>query len=98
MKTRIETVTIPASDQHEGVYKVSVCLRWVCPVCGEPRGEPHPVLSYDGSLRMIVHGWFNPCGHVDKYNDLRNEAINNKLNNRLVQVIPDLARVVERIE
>ena len=88
MKTRIENVTIPATDQHEGVYKVTVCLRWVCPVCGEPRGEPHPVLSYDGSLRMIVHGWFNPCGHVDKYELVRNEAIKNGLNDRLVVVVP----------
>ena len=88
MKPRLETVTIPTNEQHEGIYKVSVCLKWVCPVCGEPRGEPHPVLSYDGSRRMIVHGWFNPCGHVDEYNDLRNEAINNGLNNRLVVVVP----------
>ena len=88
MKTRLEHVTIPACDEHEGIYKVTVCLRWVCPVCGEPRGEPHPVRSYDGSLTMIVHGWFNPCGHIDKYAAVRSEAINNKLNDRLVQVVP----------
>ncbi len=86
MKERIETVTIPACAEHEGIYKVAVCLKWVCPICGEPRGEPHSALSYDGSIRMIVHGWFNPCGHVDKYSAVINEAINNGLNNRMVEV------------
>lgn len=69
-----KTVTIPATDQHEGYYKTTITLNWVCPICGGPRGEPHPVRSYDGSLFMCVDGWNNPCGHVDKYADCRREA------------------------
>lgn len=68
------TVTIPAKDQHEGIYVVVVTLPWVCPVCGGPRGEPGPVCSYDGSLRMTVDGWRNECGHIDKYSTVRKEA------------------------
>lgn len=68
------TVIIPATDQHEGIYRATVTLNWVCPVCGEPRGEPRPAVSYDGSLRLLCDGWSNPCGHVDKYADVRREA------------------------
>lgn len=73
MDTR--TVLIPACVQHEGIYSILVKVQWVCPVCGGPRGEPFNILSYDGSLRMQVQGWTNPCGHVDKYGDVRREAL-----------------------
>jgi len=32
------------------------------------------ILAYDGSLRLEVDCWDNPCGHVDKYADVLNEA------------------------
>lgn len=72
METR--TVTIPRYEQHEGIYSIEVTLPWVCPVCGGPRGEPYPVRSYDGSRCMIVDGWKNECGHVDRYSDVRKEV------------------------
>lgn len=73
-KTSYKTVTIPSRESHEGLYSRIVTLKWVCPVCGEPRGEPFESLSYDGSLRLNVHCWDNPCGHIDNYADVRREA------------------------
>lgn len=68
------TVTIPACVEHHGLYKIEVELDWVCPKCGGPRGEVFKTLSYDGSLRMTVDGWHNPCGHIDKYSEVREEV------------------------
>lgn len=76
------TVTIPACREHEGFpgYAVNVVLEWLCPQCGAPRGEPEPTISYDGSRRLGVDGWQNPCGHIDYYSDVRLEARTNGLN------------------
>lgn len=65
------TVTIPGCVEHAGLASITVTLPWRCIVCGGPRGEPVPALSYDGSLRMSVHKWDNPCEHVEKYADVR---------------------------
>lgn len=65
------TVRIPAMAQHEGFYTITVTLPWNCIFCGEKRGEPYKTLSYDGSRRLEVHGWRNPCGHVETYQDIR---------------------------
>ena len=66
-------VTIPARDQHEGFYQMTVEIADACPKCGGPRGETFKQRSYDGSLTMIVDSWHNPCGHVDKYDAVREE-------------------------
>ena len=73
-------VRIPASEEHIGLYAVNVTLNWVCPVCGGGRGDVHPAVSYDGGLRLHCDGWENPCGHVDKYAAVRQEARQNGLN------------------
>lgn len=70
----VRTVTIPGSGDHDGMHSVTVTLRWVCPRCGGPRGEPFGTTSYDGSRRLSCDGWLNPCGHVDYYADVRLEA------------------------
>jgi hypothetical protein len=57
-----------------GHHLITVTLRWVCPVCGGPRGEVHPTISYDGSRRLGCDGWTNPCGHLDTYDAIRLEA------------------------
>ena len=82
MATDIRTVTIPSCSEHEGYpgNAIKVVLEWVCPICGGPRGEPSPTVSYDGSRRLGVDGWTNPCGHVDKYVDVRTEIRTNGLN------------------
>lgn len=69
METR--RITIPARDEHAGLDKVTVEVPWKCLICGGPRGEPTIRLSYDGSRTMAVHGWDNPCGHVEKYDTVR---------------------------
>ena len=67
-------VEIPACEEHEGHYSAKVAVRWVCPTCGGPRGEVTRGISYDGSRRLGVDTWKNPCGHVDKYVDVLREA------------------------
>ena len=73
MTTR--TVIIPACYEHAGMLSWTVDLEWVCPVCGGPRGEPSGGFSYDGSRRLVVSVWKNPCGHVDKYEDIRRRLL-----------------------
>ena len=83
----IQTVYIPSCDNHGGIHGIHVRLRWICPKCGKPRGKPVGGLSYDGSQYLSVHKWTNPCGHVDKYADVRHEAVANGLN-IVTEVIP----------
>jgi hypothetical protein len=78
----IKTILIPACDQHEGIHQTHIRVRWTCPVCGGPRGEINTVRSYDGSRILYVDGWNNPCGHVDKYVNVREEAWRNGLNHQ----------------
>ena len=72
-------VKIPIIEQHMGLYLYvrEVEIAELCPVCGMPRGKNtiHNVRSYDGSRFVICDGWENPCGHVDKYSDVRKEAL-----------------------
>lgn len=65
------TVTIPGCRDHGGLHSIKLSLPWVCRVCGGARGEPFDSLSFDGSRRLIVHSWNNPCGHIEKYQDVR---------------------------
>lgn len=68
------TVTIPGSEQHNGLHSIRVTLPWTCPQCGGPRGEPFPGISYDGSRQLNCDRWQNACGHVDLYSAVRREA------------------------
>jgi hypothetical protein len=76
MKKQIvkKTVTIPAKPEHEGYYAATITVNWICPTCGQPRGEVYQTRSYDGSRILYCDGWTNPCGHVDKYADVLAEA------------------------
>ncbi|MCP1647255.1 hypothetical protein J2T49_001770 [Pseudomonas nitroreducens] len=65
------TVTIPACTEHNGLHAMTITVPWYCRVCGEPRGEPIAGISFDGSRQLHVHTWRNPCGHVEKYNEIR---------------------------
>lgn len=79
-RAEIRVVEIPARENHMGLCFVRVKLHWRCPVCGKPRGEIRRVRSYDGRQYLDCDGWANPCGHVDKYTDVRKEAAENGLN------------------
>ena len=68
------TVHIPGSDQHDGHHLTTVTVPWICPVCAGPRGPVVRTTSYDGSRQLGCDGWTNPCGHVDLYATVRQEA------------------------
>ena len=67
-------VTIPAQENHNGYFSITVEISNNCPICGGERGKPFRTLSYDGSRRLACDGWKNPCGHVDSYEAVRLEA------------------------
>ena len=69
----MKTVRIPLHLGHASV-EVSVDLVWKCPICGRRRGEPFSTHAFDGSMRLYVDGWENPCGHIEKYEDVWQEA------------------------
>lgn len=69
-----KTVRVPECAEHQGIYAVEVTIDWTCPICSGPRGEVTKGISYDGSLRLEVDCWTNPCGHIDKYAAVREEA------------------------
>jgi hypothetical protein len=71
-------VTIPATAEHQGFYSITVEISDFCPVCGGKRGKVFDGISYDGSRRLHVDCWNNPCGHIDKYCDVRKEAKKSK--------------------
>lgn len=73
-KVPTKQVYIPATPTHAGFYGMTVEIAWVCPVCGGPRGKVFKTVSYDGSRRLYCDGWTNPCGHVDRYSEVRREA------------------------
>ena len=45
-----------------------------CPCCGEQRGEPFGINSCDDGAFYWVQGWNNPCGHLDTYVAVLEEA------------------------
>jgi hypothetical protein len=69
------TVTIPIIQQHNGYAGnlITAEISDKCPVCGGPRGEAYNGFSYDGSQRLTVTCWKNPCGHIDLYQDVVKE-------------------------
>jgi hypothetical protein len=70
----IQEVEVPACNEHQGTFATKVRIRWACPACGRLRGRVFRGLSWDGSRRLPVDCWVNPCGHIDKYDKVRAEA------------------------
>lgn len=69
MKTHM--IRIPACEQHQGLFAIERSVPWFCIYCGAERGEHQQGLSFDGSRRLSVSIWDNPCGHVESYASLR---------------------------
>lgn len=67
-------VTIPSSQFHGGLGLISLEISDLCPVCNGPRGQVFGTHSFDGSRRLNVDGWNNPCGHIDYYDAIRKEG------------------------
>ena len=82
-RTPTMTVTIPSTLEHNGFYSSTVKILETCPICGERRGDTYKGISYDGSRRLLVDQWDNPCGHIDKYTDVLIESKKNGLNKPL---------------
>lgn len=67
-------VTIPACKEHGGYLLATYEISDYCPVCGMKRGKIFGTHSFDGSRRLNVDGWRNKCGHLDTYEQVRNEG------------------------
>ena len=62
---------------HPGLYRVilhTVEISDRCPVCGGPRGEPRNVPYCEDGEHYSASRWDNPCGHMDRYEDVLREA------------------------
>lgn len=58
-------------------HPMNVEISTKCPVCGEPRGEPRAYTFCEDGEWYTVHVWTNPCGHVDDYEKVYLESLNN---------------------
>jgi hypothetical protein len=67
----VRHIVIPACEEHAGFSAIHADVPWHCIYCGAQRGEPFMGLSYDGSRRLAVTQWNNPCGHIEIYVALR---------------------------
>lgn len=73
MTTRTVRV-IQRSADGWNIRIVSVTVAWVCPVCGQPRGEPFNLNFCEDGEWFSCDRWDNPCGHIDLYKDVIAEA------------------------
>jgi len=53
---------------------VSVTISDRCPICNGPRGEPRNHNFFENGDAHSCDRWDNPCGHVDRYEDVLLEA------------------------
>jgi hypothetical protein len=77
--TMTVTVRDRASEAPWGVGLTNPVTRKItisafCPVCGGRRGEPQGLNQCDDGAFYWVQVWKNPCGHLDMYEDVLNEA------------------------
>jgi hypothetical protein len=73
-----------------------VTLHWICPKCGQPRGDIVPGKRYNQGKALDVDAWENPCGHVDDYTAIRREAAPNGLNRIDLGLSADEAETLTR--
>ena len=76
MTTQKTVLVVDRSQWERGPYPIirAVTVDWTCPVCGGPRGEPRGYNFYEDGDTYHCHRWDNPCGHVDLYEIVINEA------------------------
>ena len=53
---------------------VTVKIADTCPICGEKRGTPFNHNFHEDGDWYSCDRWNNPCGHIDKYDDVIGEA------------------------
>lgn len=70
----LRTVRVQDRQDHLVPQVVTVTVPWVCPACGDERGEPEAVTITLSGERVEIDRWTNPCGHVDLHRDVVREA------------------------
>ena len=77
------TMTVTVRDRNAerpwGSGRTSPVIREVtisarCPRCSNLRGEPEQTSQHEDGVSYSVDVWHNPCGHVDMYADVVDEA------------------------
>lgn len=73
------TVTIMYRNSYHGgdgwtYYPLTVVIAATCPVCGGKRGEPTMRRFCEDGEWYNVSTWQNPCGHIDRYQDIYAET------------------------
>ena len=77
--TIVDRATINADWGQPGPFRVylkTVEIDDRCPVCGSPRGIPKKKSFFECGCRYWTDCWSNPCGHIDKYENVLKEATN----------------------
>lgn len=64
----------PDRQGYHGIKVRRVTIADTCPVCDGPRGEPQPYSFYEDGEWYEIHKWVNPCGHIDYYDAVLQEA------------------------
>lgn len=83
----IRTVNVPLqSVSDHSLSVIALRLKWVCPVCGQPRGQVFESPVTLNKQRVITSLWGNPCAHLDRYDQVVAEAANNGHNSGLHRV------------
>lgn len=75
--TVVDRAATAAAWGGPGPYTVAtktVEIPDLCPVCGGPRGKPVSRPFCEDGHHYAVHCWKNPCGHLDRYEDVLREA------------------------
>jgi hypothetical protein len=52
----------------------TITIDAACPRCGGPRGVPTNLNQCDDGANYSVDVWTNPCGHLDVYANVVDEA------------------------
>lgn len=71
------TRTVRVIQRFNGGWSINilpVTVEWVCPQCGQPRGEPSNLNFCEDGEWFSCDRWDNPCGHVDMYADVIAES------------------------
>ncbi|MDH5436190.1 MAG: hypothetical protein OEX83_05465 [Gammaproteobacteria bacterium] len=69
-----KSVRIPIFNASEIVAVSMVEIFEFCPVCKGPRGQVMTRLFWEEQKVFECDGWQNPCGHIDNYDQVKNEA------------------------
>jgi hypothetical protein len=73
----VDREAMKAAWSEPGPIKVirrMVTISDKCPQCGRERGRPELVRFYESGQWYMSHVWKNPCGHVDLYPRVLEEA------------------------